>query len=92
MSQHVWHSDLGAVEGDLKPWLKVLDKAIASDNILKGESRAMLEKAMQKADEIIGHSVKASDLLRSAVFKDRRSASTPEAEDVVFTMFLWQAN
>jgi hypothetical protein len=52
----------------------------------------MLEKAMQKADEIIGHSVKASDLLRSAVFKDRRSASTPEAEDVVFTMFLWQAN
>jgi len=92
MSRQAWHRDLGAVEGDLKPWLELLDRAMGSETVLKGKPRAMLQKAMQNASQIAGHPVKAADLLKSAVFKDYRSASMPEAEDVVLTMFLWHVN
>jgi hypothetical protein len=84
-----YQDDLAAVEGDLRPWLQLLDKAMESNDQISGKPREMLEKAMTNAAGAVGHKIKASDLLASDVFKDRRSASMPEAEDVVLTMFLW---
>jgi hypothetical protein len=88
--RQAWQTDLGAVEDELQPWLQLLDKAMASEDLIKGKPMERLQSAMKSAGEVAGHPIKASELLASAVFKDRRSASMPEAEDVVLTMFLWQ--
>jgi hypothetical protein len=84
----VWQNDLRAVEGDLQTWLKTLDSAMEADSPITGKSREMLHGVLKNAGDAVGHPIKASELL--TVLKNRRSASMPEAEDVVLTMFLWQ--
>jgi hypothetical protein len=87
--KQIWHRDLSNVEGDLKPWLQVLDREMESKVVLKAKPQAMLQQATNTASGFVGKPVKLSELLTSAVFKDRLSASMPQAEDVVLTMFLW---
>jgi hypothetical protein len=86
--------DLLAVEGGLLPWLQVLDKAIDPDaHQIKEKARDMLQKAINTAGEIVGgkgHKIKPSAILADRVFKDRRSTSLPDSEDVVLSMFLWK--
>ena len=91
-----WHRDLGAIEGHLKPWLEIVDKELAaspSDSALRGKPREKLQIALANASQSNGGKpVKLTELLNSAVFKDRFSASMPNAEDVVLTMFLWHVD
>lgn len=88
--RHGWQKDLGAVEGDLRPWLQVLDKALEPGGAIIGKPREELQRLLQNASELVKHPIRASDLLNSPLFQDRRSASMPEAEDVVLSMFLWR--
>jgi len=85
-----WQKDLGAVEGDLRPWLQVLDKALEPEGAITGKPREELQVLLRNASELVKHPIRASDLLKSTVFQDQRSASMPDAEDVVLSMFLWQ--
>jgi hypothetical protein len=90
--RQIWRGDLAAVEGDLKPWLDLVDNAVASDAAIKTKPREMLKKAIDKAGEAIGHPVKARALLTDAALKSHYSACMPQAEDVVLSMFLWHVN
>ena len=57
----------------------------------QGESRNMLQKAIDTAGQTTGRRIKPSAILDDPAFKDRRSLSMPESEDVVLSMFLWQS-
>ena len=88
--RYAWQKDLGAVEGDLMPWLQLLDRVLDSNSPITGKPREMLQRVLKNAGESVGHPIKACDLLTSTAFRDRRSTSMPDTEDVVLTMFLWQ--